>query len=443
MKRTIRPHFPRFLLNTIASKARTVKKLRIALALLTAYLLNSLVIPFVFHGIAITILDTTAWVIALVAVFFILRQGQTTIAKRNGEMVITAIMIAAAQIILPTFIAFFMGFARNVLIWDIQTLAVYFPYLFAGFLAVELSRVTLAQTSNRRKPASTLLLTSILCAVVSIPTYTGLASPAGVLKFLLETFMPTLAVSMLATCFAFYGGLLASLTYMAIPTFFAWFSPILPNPSWAIQSLITVVLSTVGFIILDQTTNQKVIKHFSRKSLRQSTLLSWIGILILGVILVWGSSGMLGVTPTIIASGSMQPTLRIGDIVILVPASAASINVGDIVQYQTTNMTIIHRVIDAFTSGGSTWIVTKGDANSAPDGPVNPGQVTGKLLVTIPQLGWVSIFLKTFITMTFDYLLANPVVLCTALTALILLSSLVIHKRYNRPIRKLRRRLSR
>lgn len=430
-------------MNTIASKARAVKKLRIALVLLTAYLLNSLVIPFVFHGIAITILDTTAWAIALVAVFFILRQGQTTIAKRNWEMVITAIMIAAAQIILPTFIAFFVGFARNVFIWDMPTLAVCFPYLFAGFLVVELSRVTLAQTSNRRKPASTLLLTSILCAVVSIPSYTGLASPAGVLKFLLETFMPTLAVSMLATCFAFYGGLLASLTYMAIPTFFAWFSPILPNPPWAIQSLITVVLSTVGFIILDQTANQKVIKHFSKKPMQQSTLLSWIGILILGVILVWGSSGMLGVTPTIIASGSMQPTLRIGDIVILVPASAASINVGDIVQYQTTNMTIIHRVVDTFTSGGSTWIVTKGDANSAPDAPVNVRQITGKVLFTIPQLGWVSIALKTFFTEAFNYLSANLIVLCISLATLILPCALLIHKHYNQPIRKMRRRLSR
>jgi signal peptidase len=388
------------------------------------------------------VLDTLAWSIAILALYFILRQEKTAIAKGNREIAITAIMIAAAQILVPTFTAFFVGFARNGITWDMSTLPVYFPCLFAGFLALELSRVTLAQTSNRRKPTSTLLLTSMLCAVVSIPSYTGLVSPAALLKFLLETFMPTIAVSMLATCFAFYGGLRASFTYMAIPAFFAWFSPILPNPPWAIQSLITVALSTVGFILLDQTANQRTIRHFSRIGMKQSTILSWIGILLLGTILVWGSSGMLGVKPTIVASGSMQPTLKQGDLAILVPVVPTSIKVGEIVQYETTNMTIIHRVIDTFTSGGSMWIVTKGDANSVPDDPVNSGQVTGKVLFTIPQLGWVSIGLRTFTAMVLNYLSTNPIIMGTALAALILLSALVIHKRYNQPIRRLRRRFS-
>ena len=40
--------------------------------------------------------------------------------------------------------------------------------------------------------------------------------------------------------------------------------------------------------------------------------------------------------------------------------------------------------------------ITKGDANSEPDvDPVMPDQVTGKVVFTIPKLGWIPIFFKT------------------------------------------------
>lgn len=420
-----------------------MKNLQIPAVLLSVYLLVSLFIPYVFQGIEIMLVDAAAWGIAIVAVIFVMRRYQIRMVKGNPEIAFIAIAIGATQILLPVFAAFFVGFARNTVIWDLMTLAVYLPYVLAGLFAVELSRVTLAQSANRRRPTSMLLLASILCAVVSIPSYAGLTSLTEVLKFLLQTFIPGLAVSLLATCFAFYGGLLASLTYVAIPTLFTWFSPIIPNPPWAIESLVTVGLSTVGFIFLSQTADQRLAKHFSRKSRKQSSLLPWVGITLLALVLVWGGSGLLGVTPTIIASGSMQPALRLGDIAILVPASPTSIRVGEIVQYQIPNMTIIHRVIDTYIAGGSMWIVTKGDANSAPDEPVSLGQVTGKVVFVIPQLGWVTIALRTFLTTAFNYMVNNLIVLPLVLVALIPPSALLIHKRYNQPVRKIRRRLSR
>jgi signal peptidase len=139
----------------------------------------------------------------------------------------------------------------------------------------------------------------------------------------------------------------------------------------------------------------------------------------------------------------MQPALRLGDIAILVPASPASIRVGEIVQYHNMNVTIIHRVVDTYTVGGSMWMVTKGDANSAPDEPVSVGQVTGKVVFVIPQLGWVSIALRTFCIAVFNYMANNLIVLSAALVALIPPSALLIHKRYNQPVRRIRRRLSR
>jgi len=92
-----------------------------------------------------------------------------------------------------------------------------------------------------------------------------------------------------------------------------------------------------------------------------------------------------------------------GDIALIINAPPATIKIGDIIQYRTTDAPTIHRVIDKYESGGTLWFVTQGDANNAPDDPVNARNVMGKVVFTIPQLGWVSIALKDFAANTYTF----------------------------------------
>jgi signal peptidase len=129
----------------------------------------------------------------------------------------------------------------------------------------------------------------------------------------------------------------------------------------------------------------------------------------------------------------MQPTLNVGDIVIVTSTPTKAIKIGDIIQYYTpqTEEPTIHRVIEKYESGGLTWFITQGDANNAPDDPINERQVTGKVIFTIPKLGWISIYLKeaaatayTFLTATLPkaiteggtFILANTIPITAALT---------------------------
>ena len=126
---------------------------------------------------------------------------------------------------------------------------------------------------------------------------------------------------------------------------------------------------------------------------------------------------MLGFTPTIVASGSMTPTLNPGDIAIIISVPSQTIKIGDIIQYYTADMTVIHRVIDTYRAGGTRWFITKGDANSEPDDPVSQNQVIGKSVFTIPQIGWVSVALKSLAANTFTFLTTTlPQTLATAWT---------------------------
>ncbi|RLG61653.1 signal peptidase I [Candidatus Geothermarchaeota archaeon] len=81
----------------------------------------------------------------------------------------------------------------------------------------------------------------------------------------------------------------------------------------------------------------------------------------------------------IVASNSMNPTLRMGDLII---AYKDEPKVGDIVVWCYSPLyCIVHRVVEIRDS----YIVTKGDANPYPDYPINPSCIVRVVYYTVPR----------------------------------------------------------
>jgi signal peptidase len=106
----------------------------------------------------------------------------------------------------------------------------------------------------------------------------------------------------------------------------------------------------------------------------------------------------------VVVSGSMEPVMYRGDIVI-VDKNPSSVQVGDIVVYKATwvNEDVIHRVKEIYkTSNGSTYLIMKGDNNQVADPyPVQyPDQVVSKVVsingqpLIIPKIGYISLWIK-------------------------------------------------
>lgn len=87
-----------------------------------------------------------------------------------------------------------------------------------------------------------------------------------------------------------------------------------------------------------------------------------------------------------IQTGSMEPVVSPGDVVLVSPAD--TVNVGDIIAFPDPlrpERDVLHRVVDIGSDGR---LVTKGDANDVAD-PwlVEPGQVIGTQAMSIPAIG--------------------------------------------------------
>jgi signal peptidase len=102
-------------------------------------------------------------------------------------------------------------------------------------------------------------------------------------------------------------------------------------------------------------------------------------------------------TPYTILTSSMEPGMPPGTLVIVKPIDPDDIRIGTIITYQIDSgepAVVTHRVVEiqgpTLPDGDSTFI-TKGDANSAPDGkPVMTVQIRGAVWYSVPYVGWVN-----------------------------------------------------
>lgn len=91
----------------------------------------------------------------------------------------------------------------------------------------------------------------------------------------------------------------------------------------------------------------------------------------------------------VVLSGSMEPALRVDDLILV--RRQAHYSVGDIVVYQTDGELIVHRILSA---DGEDF-VTQGDANNVPDEPIAADAVQGTVVCRIPAAGWIVRVLRT------------------------------------------------
>ncbi len=101
---------------------------------------------------------------------------------------------------------------------------------------------------------------------------------------------------------------------------------------------------------------------------------------------------------TVVTSGSMRPTLEVGDLLIVVGADPYDLKVGDIIVFRVpwSSSLIVHRIIRIDMSASGPIFYTKGDNNALPDpGFRTAKDIYGRVVLRIPYLGSALELLQT------------------------------------------------
>jgi signal peptidase len=127
---------------------------------------------------------------------------------------------------------------------------------------------------------------------------------------------------------------------------------------------------------------------------RAATMLVWFVLGIsTGTMLAVGAASLLGYQSFKVLSGSMEPAIQTGDLVIDEQISPPASRVGDVITFREpgSRRLITHRLVGMRIEHGWAQMRTRGDANNTPERWSIPadGQI-GRVGYRIPKLGYLA-----------------------------------------------------
>ena len=124
-------------------------------------------------------------------------------------------------------------------------------------------------------------------------------------------------------------------------------------------------------------------------------------ILVIVVILALLLAGarLVGLQVYTVLSGSMEPNYHVGSVIYVKEVDPSTLKVGDAISFLISEKTVAtHRIIEVLPDESDPNVIrfrTKGDNNDIEDtNPVHCNNVLGKVVGTIPLLGYVSNFVQ-------------------------------------------------
>lgn len=126
-------------------------------------------------------------------------------------------------------------------------------------------------------------------------------------------------------------------------------------------------------------------------------LLVFLALVVLTLLSRFGYLDLVGLS--IVASNSMEPSLRVGDLVLY---SCGNYSVGDVILYCVTpSHCIVHRIIDLvrvnMSNGDRIMLITKGDNANQTDSPIELSMVRGRVILSIPREIWIPLLVAVIV----------------------------------------------
>jgi signal peptidase len=383
------------------------------------YLITNLILV---DGIALYLLQPLLW---LGLTLMIRKYGRSTLRSDSTTktMILTSALLGGLQVATLMWTSIFTSFGQSPYLHTPLYLVLNTLFFASQLIGLEMSRAAIVQAWHQHHLTLRLGVVTLLYTGFSL-SFTQLIrvdlAPLPFVTFLISTGLPALAGSFLATYLAVLGGPVAAIAYRGVLIAFEWYSPLLPNPPLAIRTLISVMLPIISVLMINATAMPRLLQRMGviastqrrtrRNRTSQASATGWITISVVCVVLVWATTGLLGFYPSTVVSGSMNPTVNVGDLAFITPVDATSLHVGDVISYRVDEVMVLHRIVGILSSENTLLFTTKGDANTASDpDPVFPAQIQGKLLVTVPKIGWIAIAIKSVALTLWMMVTTNPV----------------------------------
>ena len=317
--------------------------------------------------------------------------------RYSKDITLEIIIILMAFFLLYYLSGLLIGYARNTNYLSISSfLNIILPIIFY-ILIKEFLRYQFLMKASESK-----FLIIIVCIFFIIIDNT-IAFSSHIICFNKETFLlvaltflPSISENILCSYLGLKFGYKPSIVYLLVINLYKYLLPIIPNPNEYVYSVVFLVLPIIILVKIinwfksDRT--EEIITQGYNRSKKDFLILFFLSILTCA--LIYTVSGYFRYYAIAVASGSMEPKISKGDVVI-VDKKYSGINVGDVLAYKYDGKVIVHRIYRIVNNDNEYYVYTKGDANNDYDKyKITNDMFVGVVKFKIPIIGYPTVLLN-------------------------------------------------
>lgn len=226
----------------------------------------------------------------------------------------------------------------------------------------------------------------------------NLKGQEAIFIYVTSELLPLIARNCLVTILVLYGGATAGIVYLGGIEVFQKCFPFLPNLPWLAKSAIGIAFPVLYLIFVRERYH---VMNGDAPAREEGGMIGYLAGLCAAVAFSWFCVGVFTVYPSVVLTGSMEPGIEPGDVVVIRKLTEEKeiyqLEAGDVINFKREDITITHRIMEVLRDeAGNVSFQTKGDNNSSADEElVMPNDVKGRVVKVVPKAGLPVLILKS------------------------------------------------
>ena len=317
--------------------------------------------------------------------------------RYSKDIVLEIIIILIAFFLFYYLSGLLIGFAKNTNYLTINYFySIIFPMIFYIFIK-EFLRYQLLMKSSESKILIVIVCIFFIILDNAVPfSAHSIGFNKDTFLLIALTFLPSISENILCSYLGLKVGYKPAVVYLLIMNLYKYVLPIIPNSSEYLYSLIFLILPLIVLMKIKKwftkdRTSQITFENYKKNKIE---LLLFIPLSIFICVLIYVVSGYFRYYAIAVASGSMEPKISKGDVVII-DKNYNEIKTGDVLAYKHDGKVIIHRIYRIVDNNNEYYIYTKGDANNDYDKyKITEDMFLGIVKLKIPFVGYPTVLLN-------------------------------------------------
>lgn len=290
-----------------------------------------------------------------------------------------------------------VGFVRTTNLLNFNgVIKVILPFVITIILQEILRYMVLTKSEGSKFLIVTTCITFVLLDLVGTYSLSTFSTAYSTFTFIAVYLLPSISKNVFCSYISIKSGYKPSILYLLIVGSYSFFVPIMPNPNVYFYSIIELIIPMIFFYCLYRFFKNDRDEDVVRKTQKEKAFGLILPTLVV-LFLVYITSGYFHYHAIAIASGSMEPVISKGDVVIVekLDKKFEYLKIGQVIAYKKDGIIVVHRLYNMVKVEGEYFFYTKGDANDFVDNyKITEDMVIGTVDIKVPYIGYPTVWLN-------------------------------------------------